>query len=117
MVEVEELIDPEKYVGAWVNPGTSGAVVYANGLEKGVDDGKVVVAAEGKSVQTTGLVEVQEHQETPGTLVRDAPVAEVEVEVMPCPRTVLMTLGLTEAPCLCLCYYSFSTTSLCFSQT
>lgn len=109
MVEVEELIDPEEYVGARVSPGTSGPVVYANGLEKGVNDEKAVVVAEGRSVQTTRLVEVQEHQETPGTLVRDAPVAEVEVEVMPCPRTVLMTLGLAGAPCLC--YYSFSTTS------
>jgi len=109
MVVVEGLIDPEEYVAAWVSPGTGGVVVYANGLEKGVDDEKVVVAAEGRGVQTTGLVEVQEHQETPGALVRDAPVAEVEVEVMPCPRTVLMTLGLAGAPCLC--YYSFSTTS------
>lgn len=98
-------------MAAWVSPGTGGTVVYANGLGKGVDDEKVVVAAEGRSVQTTGLAEVQEHQETPGALVRDAPVAEVEVEVMPCPRTVLKTAGLAGAPCLCLCYYSFSTTS------
>jgi hypothetical protein len=109
MAEAEELIDPEEYAAAWVSPGTGGAVVYANGLEKGVDDEKVVVAAEGRNVQTTGLVEVREHQETPDVLARDAPVDEVEVEVMPCPRTVLMTLGLVGAPCLC--YYSFSTTS------